>query len=163
MLILSLTKMVCSSIAVLIFWSNFFLGWPVLLLNEESLHSQNILANPNVSLFCILPRTSNTQSSAGLSRVTFMGTVEPVPSADAEVLKLAFSIIHPYTEQLTRSHRFTLHHIKPTKIYLSGGFGVGASWVNIKEYEQSSPDVIAHEVTNVMSRVNAAKQGKCVI
>lgn len=130
-----------------------------MLLNDQSLHSQNILANPNVSLFCILPRTTNTQAHAGHSRVTFMGTVEPVPSQDAEVLKLAFSIVHPHTEQLTSSQRFTLHHIKPSKIYLSGGFGVGASWVNIKDYEQSSPDVIAHEVTSVMSRVNAAKQG----
>lgn len=69
----------------------------MLLLNEQSLHSQNILQNPNVSLFCILPRTTNTQSSAGLSRVTFMGTVEPVPAADTEVPMLELPAFYHYS------------------------------------------------------------------
>ncbi len=136
----------------------------MLLLSEQSLHTQNIKVNSNVSLFCQLPRSHNSQSAAALSRVTLMGTISPVPKDEhVDALKLAFSIIHPYAEQILDSPKFSLYHIQPQKIYFSGGFGVMACWVNVEEYEKARPDVLAHEVPSVMSRTNTEKQGECVI
>lgn len=35
-----------------------------------------------------------------------------------------------------------------------------ATWVNVKEYEQARPDVLAQEVPIMLSRINAEKQGE---
>jgi putative heme iron utilization protein len=95
-------------------------GWPVLLLSEQSLHTQNIKKNPSVSLFCQLPRSHTSQTTAALSRVTVMGNVEDVPKEELSLLKLAFTLIHPYSEQIVDSPKFIFHKIKPEKIYFSG-------------------------------------------
>lgn len=133
-------------------------GWPVLLLNEQSLHTENIHHNPLVSLFCQLPRPHNSESFAALSRVTFVGSAEKVKRDDLLALKLAFTLIHPHTEQLAESPTFAFYKIRPMKIYYSAGFGVMSAWVNIAEYEEAKPDAIAHDVPNVLSRVNLEKQ-----
>lgn len=132
-------------------------GWPVLLLSDQSLHSKNILKNPSVSLFCQLPRAAS-QESASLSRVTVMGSVEPVPAEELPVLKLAFTLIHQYAEQIVDSPRFGFFRIKPGKIYFTGGFGVQSTWVDVDNYEKARPDVMATEVPTVLSRVNTDKQ-----
>jgi putative heme iron utilization protein len=134
-------------------------GWPVMLLSTQSLHTQNIDYNPSVSLFCQLPRTSAT-SAAALSRVTVMGIVEPVPLDDLSVLKLAFTLIHQYSEQIVDSPRFSFYRIKPEKIFFAGGFGVQSTWVDVEEYVKSRPDVMAAETPIVLAKVNTEKQAE---
>jgi hypothetical protein len=134
------------------------MGWPVLLLNEQSVHTQNIHHSQLVSLFCQLPRPHNSETLAALSRVSFIGAAEKVNRDDLLALKLAFTLIHPHTEQLAESPSFSLYKIKPLKIFYSAGFGVMSAWVNITEYENAKPDAIAHDVPNVLSRVNQEKQ-----
>jgi putative heme iron utilization protein len=135
-------------------------GWPVLLLSDQSLHTINIRENPQVSLFCQLPRSQSAQATAALSRVTVMGAVEKVPEEDLSPIKLAFTLVHQYAEQIADSPKFAFYRIKPKKIYFSGGFGVMATWVDVSEYESARPDVLAQEVTNMLSRINTEKQGE---
>ena len=135
-------------------------GWPVLLLSEQSLHTVNIKQNPQVSLFAQLPRSQSAQATAALSRVTVMGTVEAVPADHLSPIKMAFTLIHQYAEQIADSPKFAFYRIKPTKIYFSGGFGVMATWVDVPDYESARPDVLAQEVTNMLSRINTDKQGE---
>lgn len=135
-------------------------GSPVLLLSEQSLHTVNILKNPSVSLFAQLPRSQQRQAAAALSRVTIMGKVVEVPQEELSQLKLAFTLVHQYAEQIVDSPKFTFYKIRPQKIYFSGGFGVMATWVDIPEYEQARPDVLAQEVPNMLSKINAEKQGE---
>ncbi|RYG69628.1 DUF2470 domain-containing protein [archaeon] len=138
-------------------------GWPILLLGEQSLHTQNIRKNSAVSLFCQLPRSQQSQTTAALSRVTIMGQVHPVPPEELLALKMAFIIIHPYAEQIADSPRFHFYRIQPQKIYFSGGFGVQATWVNVPDYEAARPDVLAQEVPTVLSRVNLDKQAELLL
>lgn len=138
-------------------------GWPILLLGGQSLHTQNIKHNPAVSLFCQLPRSRQSQTTAALSRVTIMGTVHPVPEEDLLATKMAFIIVHPYAEQIADSPRFAFYRIKPEKIYFSGGFGVQATWVDVADYEKARPDVLAQEVPTVLSRVNTEKEGELLL
>ena len=135
-------------------------GCPVLLLSEQSLHTQNIVQNPSVSLFCQLPRSQTSQAAAALSRVTLTGTVEAVPVDELPALKLAFTLIHQYAEQIADSPKFTFHRLRPKKIYFSGGFGVLATWVDAEEYRRARPDVLASEVPIVLQKVNADKQSE---
>lgn len=138
-------------------------GHPVMLISNQSLHTQNLRHNPSVSLFCQLPRQVNNQASASLSRVTIMGKVEHVPPEELPALQTAFTLIHPYSEQIIESPKFKLLRIKPEKIYFSGGFGVLATWVNVQEYEQARADVLATEVPSVLARVNMDKQGELLL
>lgn len=71
---------------------------------------------------------------------------------------MAFTIVHPYAEQIADSPRFAFSRIKPARIYFSGGFGVQATWVDVEEYEKARPDVLAQEVPMVLSKVNLDKQ-----
>jgi putative heme iron utilization protein len=190
-------------------------GWPVMLLSDHSLHTQNIQKNPAVSLFIQLPRHSPhhhhfnpalTQnpgengsgrevdpahardlslvqaqaqedadtmigsligdgvcpgiSAASLSRVTMMGKLEPLPKSEETALKFAFSIIHPYSEEILDSPRFSLYRLNPEKIYFSGGFGVLATWIEVEDYEAARADVIAQDVPSLLSRVNLEKRSE---
>lgn len=132
-------------------------GWPVLLLSDQSLHTQNILKNPSVSLFCQIPR-AEAQSAASLSRVTVMGNVESVQDEELGTLKLAFTLLHQYADQIVDSPRFKFYRIRPSKIYFSGGFGVQSTWIDVDAYAKARPDVIANEVAAVLSRINTDKQ-----
>ena len=149
------------------------------MLSGQSLHTQNIRENPSVSLFCQLPRSHvqptavgtasatflKSTPSAALSRVTVMGTVSPIPldNEDLSSFKLAFILSHPYSEQIVDSPRFAFYRIQPLKIYFSGGFGVQSTWVDVHEYEQARPDVLAQEVPSVLARVNLEKQGELLL
>eukprot|EP00607_Mallomonas_marina_P010042 CAMPEP_0182419636 /NCGR_PEP_ID=MMETSP1167-20130531/4034_1 /TAXON_ID=2988 /ORGANISM="Mallomonas Sp, Strain CCMP3275" /LENGTH=313 /DNA_ID=CAMNT_0024594659 /DNA_START=118 /DNA_END=1059 /DNA_ORIENTATION=+ len=136
-------------------------GWPVLLLSEQSLHTTNIKQNKQVSLFCQLPRSQSAQTLAALSRVSTIGVIEPITDKEElNALKLAFTLVHPYSEQIVDSPKFTFFKLKPLKIYFSGGFGVMATWVDVSEYELARPDVLAQEVPLMLSRVNVEKTGE---
>jgi putative heme iron utilization protein len=138
-------------------------GCPVMLLSDQSMHTANIKHNPSVSMFCQLPRQVNNQASAALSRVTVMGHVSTVPDEELSALQLAFTIIHPYAEQIIDSPKFKLFRLQPEKIYFSGGFGVMATWVNVEDYQNARADVLAAEVPSVLSRVNLDKQGELLL
>lgn len=137
-------------------------GWPVMLLSDQSLHTSNIKQNPNVSLFCQLPRSQISQAAASLSRVSLIGKVEPMTPSDPDMaaIKLAFTLVHQYAEQIIDSPKFSFYRMKPQKIYFSGGFGVMATWVDVAEYEQARPDVLAQEVAGLLAKLNSDKQGE---
>ena len=95
-------------------------GWPVLLLSEQSLHTVNIKQNPQVSLFCQLPRSQSQQTTAALSRVTIVGEIRPIEVEELSAIKLAFTLVHQYADQIADSPKFSFCKIKPMKIYFSG-------------------------------------------
>ncbi len=138
-------------------------GWPVLLLNEQSLHTMNIKKDNRVSLFCQLPRSQSNQISAALSRVTLTGAIQPALTEELHTLRLAYSLIHPYSEQIIESNKFSLYKIKPEKIYFSGGFGVMSSFVDVKEYEDARPDILAQEMPKLLSKINVEKQHELML
>lgn len=138
-------------------------GCPIMLLSNQSVHTNNIQHNPHVSLFCQLPRQMPNQATAALSRVTVMGEVAPVPEEEKAALQMAFTVLHPYAEQIIDSPKFRLFRLRPQKIYFSGGFGVMATWVDVAEYAQARADVLAAEVPSVLSRVNLEKQGELLL
>lgn len=53
-------------------------GWPVLLLSEQSLHTQNIKNNPRVSLFVQLPKQGKETSVRCLLRSKHLKSTRPV-------------------------------------------------------------------------------------
>ncbi|CAM9432575.1 unnamed protein product [Ascophyllum nodosum] len=147
-------------------------GWPIFLLAEASLHTQNIKANERVSLLCQTPREAHGQPQAALARVTLVGSIVDVDDDDELIqLKASFSLVHTYADQLTQSPRFKFYKMKPEKVYYVGGFGVMSKWLPVCEYQAShqvpfclphfqaaKPDILADEATSIVSKINKSKQ-----
>lgn len=53
-------------------------GWPVLLLSEQSLHTQNIKANPRVSLFVQMPRQGKESTVRAARRARHCSMLTPI-------------------------------------------------------------------------------------
>lgn len=134
-------------------------GWPIFLLAEASLHTQNIKVNSRVSLLCQTPRGINGQAQAALARVTLVGGIVDVADDDELIqLKASFSLVHTYADQLTQSPRFKFYKLKPDKVYYVGGFGVLSKWLSVNEYEMAKPDILADEASSIVSKINGGKQ-----
>lgn len=134
-------------------------GWPIILLNDKSQHSRNILRNKAVSLFCQAPSPQYYgQTGAALGRVTLSGDVEAVDKKNSTPYKYAFSLVHPYTEEMVDSPKYSFAKIRPKKVFYTSGFGAVAEWVDIKEYERTQPDVLAQEIPSLIPRINVEKQ-----
>ena len=141
-------------------------GWPVLLLSEQSLHTENLLQENKASMMIQMPSASNGNKSkfgtipgntatAAMARVTLLGEVVPVDNEDLPLLKSAFSIVHSYSERLVDSPKFKFYKLKPNAVYYVGGFGVMSKWIPTTEYELAEPDMLAQEVSNLMRRLNS--------
>ena len=137
-------------------------GWPVLLLSDQSEHSQNIQSNPQVSLSCQLPTSQYYgEQPSDLGQVTIVGEVIPIPSRrEKMLLEHAFTLAHPHAEPFVHSSKHSFQKIKPLKIRYTGGYGVVSSWINITEYEQATPDSLATEMPKLLPRLNLEKENE---
>jgi hypothetical protein len=134
-------------------------GWPILLLNQFSEHSQNILTNPSVSLFCQLPTSQYYgEIPSGLGHVTIVGNIVPITKREELTCRYAFPLVHPHTESYLSSSKYSFMKIQPKKILYTGGYGVLSSWINVTEYESSIPDALATEIPRLLPRINLEKE-----
>lgn len=137
-------------------------GNPILLMNEMSMHTMNIMNNPTqpVTLFA---QFSGKQSKGGppqgqdVSRCSITGIVEkvdPNTAEDIDQIRMRYSITHSYADQVMESPKFAFYRIKPIKVYFVGGFGVLAKWVPVEDYKDAASDILANEAVSIVSRLN---------
>ena len=128
-------------------------GYPVLLMNEMSMHTMNIHNNADglVTLFM-----QSSGIGQDVSRCSLTGKVEKIdPNApDMDTLRMRYSITHAYADQVMDSPKFAFYRLVPTKIYFVGGFGVLAKWVEVDEYKEAAPDILAKEASSIVERIN---------
>jgi heme iron utilization protein len=144
-------------------------GSPVLLMNDMSMHTINLLSaqsengedNALVTLFCQLGGSSGSgrNSKAGtqdVSRCSLTGTLQKIPPSapDMDALRMRYSLTHAYADQVMDSPKFSFYRLVPSKIYFVGGFGVLAKWVEPGDYQLAAPDILAKEASDIVSRVN---------
>lgn len=138
-------------------------GNPVLLMNEMSMHTMNIASEPDdsVTLFCQLGTTSafGTVPALGqdVSRCSVTGKVEKIDQKtadDIDAIRMKYSINHAYADQVMDSPRFAFYRLIPQKLYFVGGFGVLAKWVDVEEYRDAAPDILAREAGAIVSKLN---------
>ncbi len=135
------------------------MGWPVLLLDNSSQHTMNIMINPRASLACCTPCLDRKRSAASTSRVTLVGSVIPVED-EGEIVKLktCFQMAHSHALKNIESPMFRFMKLKPLKMYYISGFDVVRKWLSVEQYENAQPDVIANEATEIVWKVNASKR-----
>jgi|Dee2metaT_26_FD_contig_41_296369_length_1370_multi_3_in_0_out_0_1 putative heme iron utilization protein len=135
-------------------------GWPVMLLNDQSMHTVNVNANPKASLFAQMPSTAGVgQPSAAMARVTVCGEIVPVEDQDElYALRATYSVTHGFAAMLVESDKFKFMKMKPEKIYYVGGFGVNSQWVDVDEYEMSEADPLALESLALVNKLTSSNQ-----
>lgn len=128
-------------------------GFPVLLMNEMSMHTVNIRNNADgkVTLF-----VQSSGLGQDVSRCSVTGVIEQIPadSPDMDALRMRYSIQHAYADQVMDSPKFAFYRLVPSKIYFVGGFGVLAKWVDVEEYRDAAPDILAKEASSIVQRLN---------
>lgn len=136
-------------------------GNPILLMNEMSMHTMNIVNDPEgmVSLFTQLDGSNPNKKGNGqdVSRCSITGTVEKINADEAEdmdTIRMRYSITHAYADQVMDSPKFAFYRIKPAKVYFVGGFGVLAKWVPVEEYKEAAADILSKEAADIVSRLN---------
>ena len=143
-------------------------GNPVLLMNEMSMHTINIEQNaispkedgkvsPLVTLFTQL--TSDMGSAPqgqDVSRCSFTCRVEKIPrdAPDMDAIRMRYSLAHTYADQVMDSPKFAFYRLLPEKIYYVGGFGVLAKWVDVDDYANAAPDILAKEASSIVTKLN---------
>lgn len=142
-------------------------GSPILLMNEMSMHTMNIVNNPTkpVTLFA---QFSGKQSSADISqgqdvsRCSITGMVEkidPTTAEDIGTIRMRYSITHAYADQVMESPKFAFYRIKPLKVYFVGGFGVLAKWVPVDDYKTAASDILAKDAASIAAKLNKEHSG----
>jgi putative heme iron utilization protein len=148
-------------------------GNPVLLMNEMSMHTINIVENALngneegaknanavsnlVTLFTQLANGS-TASKKGqdVGRCSLTCRVEKIPptASDMDILRMRYSLTHTYADQVMDSPKFAFYRLLPEKIYYVGGFGVMAKWVDVNDYKVAAPDILAKEANGIVTKLN---------
>lgn len=107
-----------------------------------------------VTLFTQLTGETKGQD---VSRCSLTGTIVPIDPKEAEdmdAIRMRYSITHVYADQVMDSPKFAFYRLIPEKIYFVGGFGVLAKWVNVDEYKNAAPDILAKEANDIVKRLN---------
>ena len=137
-------------------------GNPVLLMNEMSMHTSNILnAMDSDRSFCSLFMQLQGASGSGqdVSRCSLTGRITKIDSDDDDLsmLKMKYSIAHSYADRVMDSPKFSFYRLVPEKVYFVGGFGVLAEWVPVDDYKNAEPDILAAaggEAYNMLKKLN---------
>jgi putative heme iron utilization protein len=102
-------------------------GEPLLLLSRLAEHTRNILGDPRASLL-IQDGASLNDPQAG-SRVTILGTLEPVADADLESATHRYVEKHPQAVEYLALGDFRLFVLRISEARFIGGFG-DMGWID---------------------------------
>ncbi|KAJ1454615.1 hypothetical protein M885DRAFT_604119 [Pelagophyceae sp. CCMP2097] len=138
-------------------------GAPVILLRQGAEHTLNLAADPRASvLLSGSPPTVVADAKgrgASSPRLTLVGRVAAVPADDVDLQALVanFGVVHNYAEVLLaeKSVEFSLHKLAAESVFFVGGFGVQSQWVDVSEYEDAMPDVVAKDCGTLMAKLNS--------
>lgn len=135
-------------------------GNPVLLMNDLSMHTMNILSskdNGNESLCSLFVQLQHPGSTGqDVSRCSVTGTITKISddAKDIDTIRLRYSITHSYADRVMDSPKFSFYRLNPKKVYFVGGFGVLAKWVPVEEYLSAEPDILAGEAFDMVKKLN---------
>ena len=155
-------------------------GYPVLLMNEMSMHTVNIekaSAEGEPALVTLFTQLGSNAAAVGggagqggssfggsrakglqdVSRCSLTGTLQKIDEDNAEdldAIRMRYSLTHAYADQVMESPKFAFYRLVPSKIYFVGGFGVLAKWVDPIDYKTAAPDILAKEAAEICERIN---------
>ncbi|MGA7522196.1 MAG: DUF2470 domain-containing protein [Acidobacteriaceae bacterium] len=127
-------------------------GRPIFLISSMAMHTQNLSADPQCSLFVAQPTPDG--DPLGAARATLIGDARPVPADDLPAVREIYQAHHPNSRYWVDFPDFSFHRLQPVDLYYVGGFGV-MGWVDASEYEAASPDPLAPSAPGILAHMNA--------
>lgn len=121
-------------------------GSPVFLVRDEAEHWLNLQHESTASIML--------GSGAAMPRVTLSGSVSTIQD---DALALAYSLAHPYADELLQRDNFRLCRLAPSAVFFVGGFGVHAQWVDPAAYAAAQPDPVAAHAADLAAELNSLR------
>ncbi|MDZ4339533.1 MAG: DUF2470 domain-containing protein [candidate division NC10 bacterium] len=128
------------------------LGRPNFLISELAVHTQNLGGDPRASLLVSQPDWSG--DPLGGSRVTVMGNVAPVPTAEIDESRRRYLARYETAQYWVDFRDFAFYRMEVRDVYFVGGFGV-MGWVSAEEYVRAEPDPLADAAPGIVEHMNA--------
>jgi len=127
-------------------------GRPLFLISNMAMHTQNLRAAPQASLF--VAQSNADGDPLGAARTTLVGHAEPVPAGEVASAREQYLARHENSRSWVDFADFSLFRLQPIDIYFVGGFGV-MGWVSADDYERASPDPLATSGPSIIGHMNA--------
>jgi putative heme iron utilization protein len=135
-------------------------GRPIFLISTMAMHTQNLLANPRASL--LVTQADSGGDPLGASRVTLVGTVATVPSADLAEARQLYLERYANSKHWVDFEDFSFYRMEVVDVYFVGGFGV-MGWVSAAEYGDAQPDPLADAAPGIIQHMNSEHGGALVL
>jgi putative heme iron utilization protein len=127
-------------------------GRPLFLISNMAMHTQNLKAAPQASLF--VAQTSGDGDPLGAARATLVGLTGPVPETEIAFAREQYLARHENSRYWVDFADFSFYRLQPIDIYFVGGFGV-MGWVSAEDYAGASPDPLATSGPGIIAHMNA--------
>ena len=135
-------------------------GRPIFLISTMAMHTQNLQSDARASL--LVAQEDSDGEPFGVSRVTLVGNVLPVPNTElAEVRKLYLEH-HANSKYWVDFEDFSFYRMDVVDVYYVGGFGV-MGWVSASDYARSQPDPLADSMAEIIQHMNADHKDALVL
>lgn len=127
-------------------------GRPLFLISNMAMHTQNLKAAPQASLF--VTQTAGDGDPLGAARATLVGLAEPVPAIEVASARGQYLARHENSRYWVDFADFAFFRLQPIDIYFVGGFGV-MGWVSAEEYARATPDPLAASGPGIIAHMNS--------
>src|ERR1700758_779795 len=135
-------------------------GRPIFLISTLAMHTQNLQADPHVSL--LVTQQDTEGEPLGASRVTVVGNVVPVPNAELADARKLYLERHANSRYWVDFEDFSFYRMDVIDVYYVGGFGV-MGWVSAPDYDRSQPDPLADSMAEIIQHMNADHKDALVL
>jgi heme iron utilization protein len=105
-------------------------GWPLFLISNMAMHTQNLKTDARCSLF--VAQANAEGDPLGAARATLIGNAEPVPLEETASVRERYLARHENSRYWVEFSDFGFFRLQPIDIYYVGGFGV-MGWVEVGE------------------------------
>jgi putative heme iron utilization protein len=127
-------------------------GRPIFLTSNMAMHTQNLKAAPQASLF--ISQTAADGDPLGAARATLVGLAESVPAIEVASAREQYLARHENSRYWVDFADFGFFRLQPIDIYFVGGFGV-MGWVSAEDYARAKPDPLAASGPGIIAHMNA--------
>jgi hypothetical protein len=127
------------------------IGRPIFLISNMVMHTQNIQADLQASLF--VGQVSDGDP-LGTARTTLVGDVLPVPVDEVDEARQRYLSRYENSRSWVDFKDFGFYRLEPLEIYYVGGFGV-MGWVTAEDYRSAKVDPLANAAPGILGHMNS--------
>lgn len=124
---------------------------PLFLISGMAIHTQNLLADPRVSL--LVMQSGADADPLGSPRATLLGSVHRIDEP-GESIRAAYLERHPSARYWIDFSDFSFFRLEVTDLYFVGGFGV-MGWVTAEGYRAAQADPLVDDAAQILAHMNA--------